>query len=156
MSALKRILLAEDNPLDVELSLAAFEEIRLANMVDVVRDGVEVLDYLHRRGAFKDRVSGPPVVVLLDLKMPRIDGLEVLREMRADPELAKIPVVMLTSSREEKDVVTSYSLGINAYVVKPIDFTQFASAVRQIGAFWAVLNETPPPTRSGTNNASNG
>lgn len=144
MNSLKRILLAEDNPMDVELSLAAFNEIRLANRVDVVRDGAEALDYLYRRGAFQSRAVGDPVVVLLDLKMPKIDGLEVLRHMRGSSEFSRIPVVMLTSSREERDVAESYQLGINAYVVKPIDFSQFAGVVRQIGAFWAVLNEPPP------------
>lgn len=144
MTNLKRVLLAEDSPMDVELSLAAFEQIRLANQVDVVRDGAEAMDYLLRRGVYQNRNSGPPAVVLLDLKMPKVDGLDVLRQMRDNPELCKIPVVMLTSSREEKDVIRSYELGINAYVVKPIDFSQFAQAVKQIGAFWAVLNESPP------------
>src|SRR6185295_3410317 len=137
MNDFKRILLAEDDPKDVELTLMALGEYKLANEVDVVRDGDEALDYLYRRGAFKLRGSSNPGVVLLDLKMPRIDGLEVLREMRGDTNLKMIPVVMLTSSREERDIVESYKLGVNAYVVKPVDFHQFVEAIKQIGVFWA-------------------
>ncbi|HXG68707.1 MAG TPA: response regulator [Blastocatellia bacterium] len=140
----KKILLAEDNPNDVELTLAALEEHHLANAVVVARDGAEALDYLYRRGQFADRPAGNPVVVLLDLKMPKVDGLEVLRQVRNDPQLKSIPVVMLTSSREEQDVVESYSLGINAYVVKPVDFTKFLDVVKQLGLFWVVINEPPP------------
>ena len=146
MNDFKRILLAEDDGKDVELTLMALGEYKLANEVDVVRDGDEALDYLHRRGAFKLRGSSNPGVVLLDLKMPRIDGLEVLREMRGAASLKTIPVVMLTSSREERDIVESYKLGVNAYVVKPVDFHQFVEAIKQIGVFWAFVNETPPDT----------
>lgn len=141
---LKRILLAEDNPHDVELTLAALGEHNLANEVVVVRDGAEAIDYLRRQGAHAGRPDGLPAVVLLDLKMPRVDGLEVLRHMKSDPALKHVPVVMLTSSREEQDVVRSYESGVNAYVVKPVDFDQFVEAVKQLGFFWAVLNEPPP------------
>ncbi len=144
MSPLKRILLVEDNPNDVELTLAALAEHNLANEVVVTRDGAEALDYLHHRGAFADHPHGRPVVVLLDLKMPKVDGLEVLRQMKADPALKLIPVVMLTSSREEPDLIKSYELGVSAYMVKPVDFKQFLEAVKQLGYFWAVLNEPPP------------
>ena len=145
MTKLRRILLAEDNPKDVELTLAAFEEHKLANEVVVVNDGVEVLDYLHRRGTFQTRAGGNPAVILLDLKMPKMDGLEVLRHTKTDPVLKLIPVVMLTSSREESDLVESYNLGVNAYVVKPVDFEEFVNAVKNIGIFWAMINEPPPP-----------
>jgi CheY-like chemotaxis protein len=150
MTSLKRILLVEDNPNDVELTLAALEEYHLANEVVVVTDGVEALDYLYRRGAYAGRPPGNPVMILLDLKLPKVDGLEVLREVKQDPELQYLPVIMLTSSREERDLVESYRLGVNAYVVKPVDFSQFVAAVRHIGAFWAVLNELPAqrPTQS--------
>ena len=141
---LKRILLAEDNPKDVELTLAALEEHRLANEVVTVNDGAEALDYLYRRGKYASRPDKNPAVVLLDLKMPKVDGLDVLRTLKADERLKSIPVVMLTSSREEKDLVASYNLGVNAYVVKPVDFHQFVQAVKELGAFWAVLNEPPP------------
>ena len=140
----KRILLAEDNPNDVELALAAFEELNLGNKVIVVNDGVEVLDYLYRREKFAGRPGTNPVVVLLDLKMPKMDGLEALREMKADPELSHIPVVILTSSKEESDLVDSYSLGVNGYVVKPVGFDQFLEAIRRIGLFWVLTNEPPP------------
>jgi CheY-like chemotaxis protein len=143
---LKRILFAEDNPHDVELTLAALSENHLANEVVVVRDGLEALDYLNRRGEFASRRSGNPALVLLDLKMPKVDGLEVLRQIKLDDHLKAIPVVMLTSSREESDLVQSYNLGANAYVVKPVDFQDFVAAVKQIGQFWAVVNE--PPTGS--------
>jgi CheY-like chemotaxis protein len=143
MTELRTILLAEDSARDVELALEAFEESHLANQVVVVRDGVEALDYLRREGAYANRAAGHPVVVLLDIKMPRIDGLEVLNTMRHDPALQYIPVVMLTSSREEQDLVRSYELGVNAYVVKPVDFPQFIDAVKRVGVFWAVLNELP-------------
>jgi CheY-like chemotaxis protein len=141
---LKRIVLAEDNPNDVELTLAALAEINLANEVVVLRDGAETLDYLFRRNAHAGRAPGNPAVLLLDLKMPKVDGLEVLRELKAEDALKTIPVVMLTSSREEQDLVRSYQLGVNAYVVKPVDFRAFIDAVRQLGAFWAVINEPPP------------
>jgi CheY-like chemotaxis protein len=144
MAPLKRILLAEDNEHDVELTLAALGEHNLANEVVVVRDGTEALDYLFRRGKFATHANGLPVVVLLDLKMPKVDGLEVLHQMRADAELKHVPVVMITSSREEQDLIRSYQQGANAYVVKPVDFQQFAASVKQIGFFWAVINEPPP------------
>ncbi|MBI3932123.1 MAG: response regulator [Acidobacteria bacterium] len=144
MNSLRRILLVEDSAADVELTLAALEEHHLANEVDVARDGAEALDYLYRRGRFADRPESPPVVVLLDLKMPKVDGLEVLRRVKGDAALRTIPVVMLTSSREESDLVASYRLGANAYVLKPVDFTQFSEAVAELGVFWALVNEPPP------------
>jgi CheY-like chemotaxis protein len=143
MSKLKRILLAEDSSKDVELSLAALEEHHLANEVVVVSNGAEALDYLYRRGDFSTRPEGNPAVVLLDLKMPKVDGMEVLRQIKADEQMKMVPVVMVTSSREEQDLVKSYKLGVNAYVVKPIDFQQFIDAIKQLGLFWAVLNEPP-------------
>lgn len=144
MSELHSILLAEDNPQDVELTLAALAEHNLANEVVVVTDGEEALDYLHCRGRYKMRGNGNPVVVLLDLKMPKVDGLEVLRTIKQDEKLKSIPVVMLTSSREEPDLKRSYLLGVNAYVVKPVDFQAFIDAVKHLGVFWAVHNEPPP------------
>jgi CheY-like chemotaxis protein len=146
MNELKRVLLAEDNAKDVELTLAALEEYHLANDVVVVRDGAEAWDYLCREGNFARRPPGSPAVVLLDLKMPKVDGLEVLRRMKAHEVLRTIPVVMLTSSREEKDLVESYRLGVNAYVVKPVAFDDFMRSVKSLGLFWAVLNEPPPGT----------
>jgi two-component system, response regulator len=139
-----RILLAEDSAQDVELTLQALGEHNLSNSVDVARDGAEALDYLFRRGAHAARQNGNPVLILLDLKMPRVDGLEVLRAVKADPRLRTIPVVVLTSSREEQDVVRSYELGVNAYVVKPVQFDKFVAAVRELGLFWMLLNEPPP------------
>lgn len=144
MKRLKRILLVEDSLNDIELTLAALAEHHLANEVVVTRDGVEALDYMHRRGKFADRDDGPPAVVLLDIKMPKMSGIEVLRHMKSDPDLKTIPVVILTSSKEEPDLATCYQLGTNAYVVKPVDFQQFVNAVKQVGVFWAVLNEPPP------------
>ncbi len=144
MSELKRILLVEDNPHDIELTLAALEENHLANEVVVTRDGVEALDYLYRRGIFKMRAAGHPAVVLLDLKLPRVDGMEVLRQLKSDANLRTVPVVMLTSSREEQDLLGSYNLGVNAYVVKPVDFNDFVQALNKLGLFWAVINEPPP------------
>lgn len=144
MSMLKRVLLAEDDSNDVELTLSALSENKLANSVDVVRNGAEALDYLFRRGAYANRASADPAVVLLDIKMPKIDGIEVLRQIRADPKLRLLPVVMLTSSREEQDLMRSYSLGVNAYVVKPMDFDGFVRAAAELGMFWAVINEPPP------------
>jgi len=146
MAPLKRILLAEDNEHDVELTLAALDEHNLANEVVVTRDGAEALDYLYGRGKFAGHANGLPVVVLLDLKMPKVDGLEVLHQMRHDPNLKHVPVVMVTSSREEQDLVRSYELGVNAYVVKPVDFQKFVESVKQIGVFWAIINEPPPGT----------
>jgi CheY-like chemotaxis protein len=144
MAPLKRILLAEDNERDVELTLAALDEHNLANEVVVARDGAEAMDYLYGRGKFVGHANGLPVVVLLDLKMPKVDGLEVLRQMRGDPGLRHVPVVMVTSSREEQDLIRSYELGVNAYVVKPVDFQKFVDSVKEIGMFWAVINEPPP------------
>jgi len=140
----KRIVLAEDNANDVELTLAALRENHVINEIVVVRDGAEALDYLYRRNRFADRVSGNPALVLLDLKMPKVDGIEVLRQVKSTPALKTIPVVVLTSSREEQDLVRTYDLGVNAYVVKPIDFHEFMDAVKVLGGFWAVINETPP------------
>jgi len=144
MNEIRSILLAEDNPQDAELTLTALGEYNLANEVVVVADGAQALDYLYQRGKFQSRTGGNPAVVLLDLKMPKVDGLEVLRTIKQDEQLKTVPVVMLTSSREEADVVRSYSLGVNAYVVKPVDFQAFLNAVRQLGAFWTVHNEPPP------------
>jgi CheY-like chemotaxis protein len=144
MAEIKRILLAEDSPNDVELTLAALAENHLANEVVVVRDGAEALDYLYRRGVFKLRTEGHPAVVLLDLKMPKVDGLDVLEQLKTDPALKSIPVVMLTSSREEQDLVRSYHLGVNAYVVKPMDFHEFVNAIKEVGLFWAIINQPPP------------
>jgi CheY-like chemotaxis protein len=144
MMELKRILLAEDNANDVELTLSALAEHQLANEVMVVRDGAEALDYLYRRGKFAKLPPGHPAVVLLDMKMPKVNGLEVLKQMKSDEQLKTIPAVMLTSSREEGDLLKSYQLGVNAYVVKPVDFLHFAAAVKQLGVFWAIINEAPP------------
>jgi CheY-like chemotaxis protein len=144
MAALKPILLVEDNPKDVELTLAALEESQLANEVVVVRDGAEALDFLYRRGAYHGRNVIDPAVVLLDLKLPKVDGLEVLAQVKGDPQLRHMPVVMLTSSREESDLVRSYELGVNAFVVKPVGFREFFDAIQDLGVFWAVLNEPPP------------
>jgi CheY-like chemotaxis protein len=144
MKALKRILLAEDDENDVDLTLTALGENNLANEVDVVHDGQEALDYLFRRGAYAQRRAGDPVVLLLDIKMPKLDGVEVLRQVREDPGLRMLPVVVLTSSREEQDLVRCYELGVNAYVVKPVAFDEFSKAVRELGVFWALVNEPPP------------
>ena len=140
---MKKILLAEDNPFDLELALAGLAEHRLTNEVVIARDGAEALDYLKCRGRFADRLPGNPMVILLDLKMPKVDGLEVLRQIRADAALRTIPIVMLTSSREEQEVVESYDLGVNAYVVKPVAFDKFVDLVKQIGLFWVLTNEVP-------------
>ncbi len=148
MSPLKRILLVEDNPNDVELTLAAFEEHHLANEVVVARDGAQALDYLFRRGDYADRLVGNPAVVLLDLKLPKVNGLEVLEAVRADLSLRPIPIVVLTSSREEPDLLRSYALGVNAYVVKPVDFGDFIKAVGNLGVFWALVNQPPPGSLS--------
>jgi two-component system response regulator len=140
---LRTILLVEDNPVDAEMAQDALREARLVNPVVHVEDGVEALDYLLQRGAFADRPAGAPAVVLLDIKMPRMDGLEVLKRMRALDRLRRIPVVILSSSREESDLVRSWDLGVNGYVVKPVDVVQFFSAVQTLGRFWAILNEAP-------------
>jgi CheY-like chemotaxis protein len=142
--ALQRILLAEDNASDVELTLTALEEYKLANEVEIVHDGEEALDFLYRRNQFQDRPYGNPAVILLDIKMPKVDGLEVLRIVKADADLNMIPIVVLTSSREEKDLVESYRLGVNAFVVKPVDFHDFVEAIKKLGVFWAIINEAPP------------
>ena len=144
MSTLGRILLVEDDPKDVELTLTALEEYHLANEVVVARDGEEALDYLYRRGSFATRSNDNPAVLLLDLKLPKVDGLEVLQQIKSDENLKIIPVVVLTSSHEEKDMVASYRLGVNAYVVKPVDFHEFVNAIRELGFFWAIINEPPP------------
>jgi CheY-like chemotaxis protein len=144
MVEIRTILFAEDNPKDVELTLEALGDHNLANNVIVVRDGVEAMDYLRCEGKYKQRKAGNPAVLLLDIKMPRMDGIEVLKAIRSDKTLHTLPVVMLTSSREEQDLIKSYALGVNAYVVKPVDFKEFIEAVRQVGVFWAVINEAPP------------
>jgi CheY-like chemotaxis protein len=144
MNELGRILIVEDDPKDVELTLTALEEYNLANEVVVTRDGAEALDYLYCRGNFTTRTNDNPAVLLLDLKLPKIDGLEVLQQIKSDEKLRMIPVVVLTSSREEKDMVASYKLGVNAYVVKPVDFHEFVNAIKELGVFWAVINEPPP------------
>lgn len=144
--SIKNILLVEDDPRDVELTLAALEEHHLANKVAVVRDGAEALDYLYCRGEFKTRTDGNPIVVLLDNKMPKVSGLEVLKTIKADAHLKMIPVVALTSSRETPDLIEFYKYGVNAYVVKPVDFSEFMKAVKQLGVFWAAVNEPPPHT----------
>lgn len=141
---LKPILLVEDDTRDLELTLVALERSELANEVVVVRDGAQALDYLRREGEFADRPAGNPAVVMLDLKLPKLDGLEVLQAVRQTPELRSLPVVMLTSSHQEGDVLKSYELGVNAYVVKPVEFKAFVSAIAELGVFWAVLNEPPP------------
>jgi DNA-binding response OmpR family regulator len=141
---LGRILMVEDDPRDVELSLTALQDYNLANEVVVVRDGEEALNYLNCRNEFADRSSGNPAVMLLDLKLPKVDGLEVLRQVKSSDALSLIPVVVLTSSHEEKDLIASYKLGVNAYVVKPVDFHQFVNAIKELGVFWAVINAPPP------------
>jgi CheY-like chemotaxis protein len=144
MNKLGRILMVEDDPKDVELTLTALEEYNLANEVVVTRDGEQALDYLYCRGEYKTRSRGNPAVMLLDLKLPKVDGLEVLKQIKSDDELRMIPVVVLTSSKEEKDMVASYKLGVNAYVVKPVDFHEFVNAIKELGVFWAIINEPPP------------
>jgi CheY-like chemotaxis protein len=139
-----RILMVEDDPKDVELTLTALEDYNLTNEIVVARDGEEALDYLYCRGSFRMRTSENPAVLLLDLKLPKIDGLEVLQTIKSDEKLKIIPVVVLTSSREERDMVASYKLGVNAYVVKPVDFHEFVNAIKELGVFWAIINEPPP------------
>lgn len=143
MTALRTILLAEDSPADAEMAIDALKEARLANPIVHVEDGVEAMDYLLRRGAFAHREEGPPAVLLLDIKMPRMDGLEVLRQIRNAEELKRLPVVILSSSREESDLARSWDLGVNAYVVKPVDVDQFFGAVQTLGKFWALINQAP-------------
>jgi CheY-like chemotaxis protein len=144
MDRLGRILMVEDDPHDVDLTLTALDEYHLANEVVVTRDGEEALDYLYRRGSFKMHTNDNPAVVLLDLKLPKVDGLEVLRQIKSDETLRMIPVIVLTSSREEGDMIASYKFGVNAYVVKPVDFHEFVNAIKELGIFWAVINEPPP------------
>jgi DNA-binding response OmpR family regulator len=146
MANIGRILLVEDDPRDTELTMTALEEYNLSNEVVVAADGAEALDYLFCRGKFQRRASENPAVMLLDLKLPKVDGLEVLAQIKSDENLKMIPVVVLTSSREERDMVASYKLGVNAYVVKPVDFHEFVNAVKELGVFWAVINESPPGT----------
>lgn len=146
MKNLRRILLAEDDPKDVDLTLTALSEHNLANEVDTVRDGAEALDYLHCSGQYTQRSGGNPAVVLLDLKMPKVDGIQVLEAMKRSPLLKLIPVVVLTSSRESLDLKRCYEIGVNAYVVKPVRFEEFVSAVKHLGVFWALINEPPPDT----------
>jgi len=150
---LRQIVLAEDNANDVELTLNALRENHIVNEIVVVRDGAEALDYLHKRNRFAGRAGANPALVLLDLKMPKVDGIEVLRQIKADSSLKSIPVVMLTSSREEQDLVRSYELGVNAYVVKPVGFHEFIDAVKLLGGFWAVINEPPPQRTAGPTRA---
>ena len=144
MNGLGRILIVEDDPRDVELTMTALEEYNLANEVIITRDGEEALDYLYCRGNFNTRTGDNPAVLLLDLKLPKVDGLEVLQQIKSDEKLRMIPVVVLTSSREERDMVASYKLGVNAYVVKPVDFHEFVNAIKELGIFWAIINEPPP------------
>jgi DNA-binding response OmpR family regulator len=144
MEILGRILLVEDDPKDVELTLSALGEYNLANDVFVASDGEQALDYLYQRGNFAQRGPNYPAVILLDLKLPKVDGLEVLKQIKSDEKMKMIPVVVLTSSAEEKDMVASYKLGVNAYVVKPLEFHEFVNAVKELGVFWAVINEPPP------------
>lgn len=141
----KEILLVEDNPDDAELTMLALKQNNVGNALKWVKDGAEALDYLFCRGQYASRAGqAPPVLVLLDLKLPKVDGLGVLREMRADAHARLIPVVILTSSGEERDIVQGYGLGANSYVRKPVDFTQFHEATRQLALYWLVLNESPP------------
>jgi len=144
MNKIGRILMVEDDAKDVELTLTALEEYNLANEVVVTHDGEQALDYLYCRGEYKTRSRDNPAVMLLDLKLPKVDGLEVLKQIKADERLRIIPIVVLTSSKEEKDMVASYKLGVNAYVVKPVDFNEFANAIKELGVFWAIINEAPP------------
>jgi CheY-like chemotaxis protein len=141
---LRPILLVEDNPRDLELTMAALAKCQLANEIVITRDGAEAIEYLNAEGTFADRSPGDPAVVLLDLKLPKLDGLQVLEKIKKNPQQRQIPVVMLTSSREERDLVKSYELGVNAFVVKPVDFNAFFEAIQDLGMFWAVLNEPPP------------
>jgi len=145
MKQLRTILLAEDNPKDVELTLEALSDYNLANEIVVVNNGEAALDYLHCRGAYADRDAEAPALILLDLKMPKVDGLEVLKEIKSSETFRLIPVVMLSSSREERDLLMSYGLGVNAYVVKPVKFHEFIEAVKALGLFWAFFNEPPRP-----------
>ena len=144
METLKRILLVEDDPNDIELTIGALRECNLANEIVIARDGVEALAYLYRRGDFASHPGGNPIVILLDLKMPKLDGFQVLRQLKSDEEMRFIPIVILTSSRESRDLEECYRLGVNAYVVKPVRFIEFVEAVKGLGVFWALINEPPP------------
>jgi len=144
MESIGRILLVEDDPKDTELTMTALEEYNFVNELVVATDGEEALDYLYYRGKFQRRSGENPAVMLLDLKLPKIDGLEVLQRVKADDTLKMIPVVVLTSSREERDMLSSYKLGVNAYVVKPVYFHEFVNAIKELGVFWAIINEAPP------------
>jgi CheY-like chemotaxis protein len=148
VASLRPILLVEDNPRDLELTLAALAKCQLANDIVVARDGAEALDYIYARGDHVQREPGDPAVILLDLKLPKVDGLEVLEKIKTDPQQRQVPVVMLTSSREERDLLLSYELGVNAFVVKPVDFNDFFEAIQDLGMFWAILNEPPPRARN--------
>ena len=141
----RKILIVDDSPKDVELTIEALGEKNLANGIDVAEDGVEALDYLYKRGKFEGHESGNPAVILLDIKMPRMNGIEVLKHIRAEPKFKFIPVITFTSSREEKDLVESYRLGVNSYVVKPVDIVQFIEAIKALGLYWTVINQPPPP-----------
>lgn len=147
MNDLRPILLVEDNPNDIELTLTALRQCNIANDVIVLRDGAEALDYVYRRGVHASRPPGEPSVILLDLKLPKVDGLEVLERIKSDADHKQIPIVMLTSSREEKDLVRSYQSGVNSFVVKPVEFSEFFEAIRNLGMFWAIVNQPPPPRR---------
>ena len=151
MTTIGRILLVEDDPNDVELTMTALGEYNLSNEVVVASDGEEALDYLYSRGRYQRRSGENPAVLLLDLKLPKVDGLEVLKTLKSDEALRMIPVVVLTSSREEKDMVASYQLGVNAYVVKPVDFHEFVNAIKELGIFWAIINEPPPGSSKKSN-----
>ena len=143
VASYRRILLVDDSPKDIELTIEALRDSGLSNEIDTAGDGEEALDFIYRRGRFKDRTGGDPAVILLDIKMPKVDGLEVLKHIKSDPAIKHIPVVILTSSREEADLARSYALGVNAYVVKPVGFSEFLDGIRQVGLFWAILNELP-------------
>ena len=143
MEKLPHILLAEDSSNDIELLLSVFDDNSLGNKIDVVRDGVDLLDFLKYRGPYEHREKFRPVVILLDIKMPRMNGIEVLKKIKNDPELKSIPVVMLTSSNLDKDIMESYNMGVNAYVIKPVNFAEFVTAMKNIGVFWGILNKTP-------------
>jgi CheY-like chemotaxis protein len=148
MVDLKSILLVEDDPKDVELTLIALSECNLANEIEVTRDGAEALDYLYRRGAYANRPEQNPVVILLDLKMPKVDGIQVLKTLKSDRQMSSIPVVILTSSREPSDLDECYKLGVNSFVVKPVHFAEFTKVVKEVGMFWAIINEPPPGSMS--------
>lgn len=144
MNAFKRILLVEDDPQDIELTINALGEYNLANEIEITRDGAEALDYIYRKGVFASRPSGNPIVILLDLKLPKVSGIQVVNQLKSDERLRYVPIVILTSSRESSDLKECYKLGVNAYVVKPVRFAEFIEAIKGIGIFWALINEPPP------------